>query len=757
VYILYVEDDPFDVELTTHALEHSSPMHRVESVPTIQAARERLDVAAEHYDLLMIDLKLPDGSGMDLLGHVRSRALPVAVVVVTGAGDEETAAAVLKAGAEDYLIKGVDTLNNLDAVLQGALQRFRTERIRRARVLNILYVDPSPEEFELVRLHLSRFAPNLQITPLASAAALYAQLGRERYDALVVEYRLPDANALDLLKELYQIRRLDLPVLVVTGSGNEDVAAQSLKLGAADYLVKTAGYVFRLPSAIENAVARAQLAQEQVVLRESEARFRRLAENAPDMVYRLLLRPETRFDYVSPVAAKMIGYTPEEHYADGNLITRITHPDDTMLLDRIISGSARQGETILMRWTRKDGRLIWVEQRISYVFNLDGEVVAVEGIARDVTGQRETEAEMQEQIQRLASLRSIDQAISNSFDLNLVLVVLIDKVISELKVDAASIMLYNPVRQQLEHSAGAGYRSRLVDSLTLRIGDAYAGLAMYERRLIQFPAPELPQPGRSMARLMTEEGFLSGVCTPLITKGEVKGVLQVFNRSRLDAEAGWLGFLEVLASQAAIAIDNAEMFHQLQRSNQDLKQTYDAMLEGWVRAMELREQRRGGHNYAVARQTLALAEKMGVRGEELADIRRGALLHDIGNLGVPEAILNKQGTLTEEEWAIIRQHPRMALDLLASIPSLDVVTQIPYAHHEKWDGSGYPRGLAGEYIPFSARIFAVVDVWDALLSEKSYRPAWSKDAARVYLSAQSGKHFDPGVVDVFLKMVKDEV
>jgi HD-GYP domain-containing protein (c-di-GMP phosphodiesterase class II) len=406
-----------------------------------------------------------------------------------------------------------------------------------------------------------------------------------------------------------------------------------------------------------------------------------------------------------------------------------------------------------MRWLRKDGRTIWVEQRVSYAYNLEGEIVAIEGVARDVTGQREVEAEMQQQIQRLASLRSIDQAISNSFDLNLVLVVLIDKVTSELKVDAASILLYNPVNQLLEHSAGSGYRSRLADTFSMRIGEAYAGQAMYERRMIQFPSEDLPPPSRSTARLMEEEGFSAGVCAPLITKGEVKGVLQIFSRKGLKAEPNWLGFLEVLSSQAAIAIDNAEMFQQLQRSNQDLKVAYDAMLEGWVRALELREHGQVGQNRAVTRLTLELAEKMGVSGEELGNIRRGALLHDIGKLGIPDAILLKSGPLSDEEWLVVRQHPRMALDLLAPIPSLDKAIHIPYSHHERWDGSGYPRGLKGEHIPLAARLFAPVDVWDAMTSPRPHRPARSKEEALAYIRDQSGRHFDPAVVEVFLKLV----
>jgi PAS domain S-box-containing protein/putative nucleotidyltransferase with HDIG domain len=453
----------------------------------------------------------------------------------------------------------------------------------------------------------------------------------------------------------------------------------------------------------------------------------------------------------------MIGYSPEEHYADPDLMFKLVHPDDLALFERVRAGGVRTGEAILMRWVHKDGRVIWVEQRTTNVYDPAGEIVAIEGIARDVTGQREIEAEMQRQLQRLASLRSIDQAISNSFDLNLVMMVLIDKVTSELKVDAASILLFNPINQMLEHSAGSGYRSRLVDSTVVRIGEAYAGLSMYERRMIQFPSPDLPAPSRDTARLMAEEGFSSGVCAPLITKGEVKGVLQVFSRTMIKPVASWLGFLEVLTSQAAIAIDNAELFRHLQRSNQDLKTAYDSMLEGLVRAMDARFHEAKNHSRSVTRLALELAETMHVSSEDLGNIRRGALLHDIGQLALPDAILLKPGPLTAEEWRIMRQHPRLALEMLSPITTLAKVMEIPYAHHEKWDGSGYPRGSKGEHIPFSARLFAVVDVWDSMTADRPYRPALSAIEAQTYIREQSGKHFDPDVVTAFLKKRADVV
>ena len=756
--ILYVEDDALDVDLTLRELGRSAPQHHVESAGSLNEARALLNRDQEKpYDLVMVDLNLPDGFGVELLSEIRAKGYPTAVVMVTGQGDQETAAAVLKSGAEDYIVKAQDYLKYLPATLENAYQRFHNERVRRSRPLRVLYIDPNYESVDQIRRHLTRYAPHIQIQPVSSSAEAFDCLPDcdpvAGIDAIVTDNRLPDSSALDFLKEILQVRGLSIPVLVVTGRGSEEIATQTLKLGAADYLVKNPGYLYQLPSMIEHAISRTQLAHEQAALRESEARFRRLAENAPDWIFRIVLKPVRHYDYVSPVALRFLGYSPEEFYNDPDQGLKLMHPQDRAAYQKLLDGRMPPGKPVVLRMIHKDGRLIWAEHRLTYVHHPNGELLAIEGIARDVTGQREVEAEMQRQLQRFASLRSIDQAISNSFDLNLVMVVLIDKVTSELKVDAAMILMYNPVNQMLEYSAGSGFSSRLVHDFGVRIGEAFAGLAMYDRRVIQFPAPDLPPPSRDTARLMTEEGFVSGLCSPLITKGEVKGVLQIFSKTQLSVEESWMGFLEVLSSQAAIAIDNAALFERLQRTNQDLRIAYDATLEGWVRTMELRDKEIRGHNQRVTEMALDLAEYLHVNPEELSNIRRGALLHDIGKMGIPDAILLKPGPLSEDEWKIMRQHPRFAFELLAPIPYLDRALEIPYCHHEHWDGSGYPRGLKGDNIPFSARLFAVVDVWDILCSKQVYRPAWPRDRALEFIREQAGLKFDPAVVIAFLSLL----
>jgi len=314
--------------------------------------------------------------------------------------------------------------------------------------------------------------------------------------------------------------------------------------------------------------------------------------------------------------------------------------------------------------------------------------------------------------------------------------------------------------QTLEYAAGRGFRTAALRHTRLRLGEGHAGRAALERRIVSIADLRQARDAFERAKLLDSENFVSYFGAPLVAKGQIKGVLEIFCRAPLPPlpsagggrEGGeWLSFLEALATQAAIAIDNAELFENLQRSNMELALAYDTTLEGWARALELRDYETEGHSRRVTDMTLAIARAMGISEAALAHVRRGALLHDIGKMGIPDTILLKSDKITDEEWEIMRKHPVYAYELLSPIRHLRPVLDIPYCHHEKWDGTGYPQGLKGEQIPLAARIFAVVDVWDALLSERPYRPAWSQEKALEYIQEQAGKHFDPQVVEVFTK------
>ncbi len=356
-------------------------------------------------------------------------------------------------------------------------------------------------------------------------------------------------------------------------------------------------------------------------------------------------------------------------------------------------------------------------------------------------------------MERIETLRIIDQAISSSLDLNVTLNVLLNQVMDQLGADAAAVLTYQPELQTLKYFAGRGFRTTALQFTNLRLGQSHAGLAALERHPVFIADLGERETGFLRSPQFKSEGFVSYYSVPLLAKGQIMGVMEIFQRSRLHPDREWTSFARTMAGQAAIAIDNLGLFNKLQRSNVELTRAYDATIEGWARALELRDQEIEGHSRRVTKMTLRLAETLGVSQEQSSHIRRGALLHDIGKMGIPDAILQKQEPLTEEEWAIMRQHPVYSRQMLMGIEYLRPAIDIPYCHHEKWDGSGYPRGLEGERIPLAARIFAVVDVWDALTSERPYRDAWPEEEALAYIQEQAGKHFDPQVVEAFLKII----
>ena len=354
------------------------------------------------------------------------------------------------------------------------------------------------------------------------------------------------------------------------------------------------------------------------------------------------------------------------------------------------------------------------------------------------------------QLNRVEALHKIDDAINSSLDLEITTSILVEQVMNQLKVDAAAILLLNPVSETLEYINGRGFTTAALQHIRLPLGQGLAGRAAQDRQIVHIDDLSTHKEFFVASRLLKEEQFIEYYGVPLISKGNVKGLLEIFHRSRLKTNDSWFDFMETLAGQAAIAVDNIQLFDNLQTSNNELIMAYDATIEGWSRAMDLRDKETEGHTERVTAITVRLAKSLGIQGEELAHIRRGALLHDIGKMGIPDSILLKPGPLTDEEWIIMRRHPDYAFELISPITFLKPALDIPYCHHEKWDGSGYPRGLKGDQIPLSARLFAVADVWDALTSHRPYRVAWPESQTIEYIHTQSGKHFDPRAVEVFM-------
>ncbi|MFV1948836.1 MAG: PAS domain S-box protein [Anaerolineales bacterium] len=484
---------------------------------------------------------------------------------------------------------------------------------------------------------------------------------------------------------------------------------------------------------------------------EKISRFSQVFEGSLNEIY-LFDSDTLKFTQVNTAGQNNIGYTMEELY---ELTPFDIKPEVTAKSFEYLIAPLRKNETDRVIFEtvhkRKDGSLYNIEVHLQ-LMRYENEALFA-AIILDITERYQAELESKRYIRRLDALLNIDQAIMSSFDLQLTLNVILEHLMTQLAIDAVAVLIYHSDLQTLNFAQGRGFQTPALQYTDLRLGEGYAGEVGLQRDHIFIPDLNQAEGKFRKSPQFSQEEFVSYYGIPLLAKGKLVGVLEIFNRSPLDPEDEWVNYLRLLAGQIAIAIDNISLFNDLQRTNIDLTLSYDATIEGWARALELKDMETEGHSRRVVEVTLALSKRMGISGEKLRHIRRGALLHDIGKMGIPDAILQKPGKLSDEEWQIMKQHPVYAYEWLSRIEYLRPALDIPYYHHEKWDGSGYPRGLEGEQIPLAARIFAIVDVWDALTSDRPYRKAWPVKKILDHIREQSGIHFDPSVVDAFVEQV----
>ena len=356
--------------------------------------------------------------------------------------------------------------------------------------------------------------------------------------------------------------------------------------------------------------------------------------------------------------------------------------------------------------------------------------------------------------ERMGALMEVGSVINSSLGLKRVLDEVMDTLIVLMKAERGFLMLKDQSGDFQVRIARDAKHHDLKE-------EVFAISKTIVRRVVEHGEPVLTTNAQEDPRFDQQASvaafqLLSILCAPLKVKDVLIGVIYVDNRAHSGIfQTADLEMISSFANQAAVAIDNARLFDSLQASNKELEEAYQATLEGWVRALDLRDKETENHTRRVTAITEKLAAAMGIGGEELLNIKRGALLHDIGKMAIPDGILLKPGALTPEERLHIEKHPMYAYEMLNPIRFLQPALDIPFCHHEKWDGSGYPRRLKGEEIPLAARIFAVADVWDALVSNRPYRRGLEPRDVKERIRQQSGTHFDPQVVEAFLSL--DEI
>lgn len=460
-----------------------------------------------------------------------------------------------------------------------------------------------------------------------------------------------------------------------------------------------------------------------------------------------IIDSEWRYVYLNNAVIKQAG-KPREELLGRTMMESFPGIENTELfgvLQRVMH--ERKPEQMQNQFTYHDGRLGWFDLHIQ-PWLPDGIFI----LSLDVTPLKTALDHAEKRLERISTLRQIDRVITSGADLASVTHSILGYVSAALGVDAADMLLLEMPSLFLKQVSARGFRFDQLENLTLKIGAGIAGRAALEKRTIAVDDIAADKTF-TRSKLAQTEGFVSYFGTPLVSKGQILGVLECFHRQKKDYNQEWLDYFEILAGQAAIAVDHVKTFTDLGQTKLELLLAYENTIEGWASTLELRDIETKGHSQRVTDLTVRAAAQLGYGESELVQIQRGALLHDIGKLSIPDAILFKPGKLTEEEWQIMKQHPQVAYDILSKIEFLKPALDIPYCHHEKWDGSGYPRSLKGDAIPEPARIFAVVDVWDALCSDRPYRPRWSEDKVMEYIKEQSGTHFDPSAVAIFEKVI----
>lgn len=490
--------------------------------------------------------------------------------------------------------------------------------------------------------------------------------------------------------------------------------------------------------------------------------YRTLFEQSADAIF--ILDLQARHVEVNQRATDMLGYSREEFLQLSAADISVEVQQSFNVLSKLMEGEVIPSYERVFR--KKDGSLINVEPHITLLHDEDGQPFRIQSIVRDISERKSAELEIRNRTNELSSLYELSRSLAKANDLEMVLELVNQKTVESIHITFARIVMLEganlitrsvyPIRA-MEHDL-------LINSLQPIADMPFCRSVMEQDQPVILRSSN--QQVRSEERAYLLLNLAQTLCLiPLrihdfeSNSNRIFGLLIVGESRREEREPFTpekLRLARSIGDQAAIAINNVRLFNDLQRSNIELSRAYEATIAGWSAALDLRDKETEGHTQRVTEITFNLAKRMGFNEEELIHVRYGALLHDIGKMGIPDRILLKPNGLTEEETEIMRMHPIYAYQMLKPISYLDSALSIPYCHHEKWDGTGYPRGLQGEQIPRAAQIFAIVDVYDALTNDRPYRASWSREKTMEYICGLSGTHFNPQVVDAFVKMINEE-
>ena len=484
----------------------------------------------------------------------------------------------------------------------------------------------------------------------------------------------------------------------------------------------------------------------------------RLVEASPVAVA-LSTRSDARYLAANDEYLNLVGYSRDEMigYTAWELNVWLSAEDRRRLVRTI--RSQNKLHNLELRLRTRSGEIITTLVSAEAVLYRDQECIL--SMITDITDRKRTEELLQAGYHQLAVASSLARSLAETLEPGQIYEKL-SRVIHQVMphVSEVSVCLYHGTRKEIE-CVYWEMDQRLVDIRSLPalpLADPGRGTqseVIHTRQplLVHNLADRLRTASHIICVEPDEPVSQSGILAPMLADGQVLGVVMVQSLEQNHFTEKDVELLSLLSNTAGIALQNARLFSHLAEAHASQVDAFDRIIEGWGRAMEVRNREMEGHTRRVAEMAVALGQRLGLTDDQLVDLRRGSLLHDIGKMVIPDAILLKPGPLEPQEWEIMQQHPAYALHMLQPFHPSGAIQDVPLCHHERWDGEGYPSGLKGEEIPLFARIFSVVDVWDALTSERPYREAWTSQEAIEYIAMESGRRFDPQVVAQFLPMI----
>ncbi len=731
---LVIEDNPDDAFLLMHSMRSSFPTSEFFHV---QGKSELLDYLGSRTvdpTIILSDWSLPQFNGLAALDLIRDRGIDSPFIIVSGKIGEEAAIQAIKRGVFDYVLK--DNLARLPSSIEHALAAYESEK--QARKDNAL---------------IALQATALGVAPVAIAVlnpAGFIEWVNPAFESLT-GYETQEVLGLDSRSICFQMDCSSFETMLHDPSKRSEVVCTGIEK-------RKDGSLYceerRICPVIEpdDSISHFVVIRKDVTQSEQEKKVLAL-----EVVFSEVLRTAKTMEGLCQQVAGMFGTQFPEARTGVCLFSHGEAHVERWYGERPSesrdSGPVRLFKREIGTADEKIGSFV-VEYPIASPFDIDKLLADFCTRFESALQKMHSQKKIATQVGHISFLKLIGSTITTILDFESISNPLLERIREILDCDATSLYLIDKDSGTLVCRARCNFRSTMNGKISVPLGGKYVGIAAEEQRIVSVSDfSDLDESG-SFHQLIVRENFSSQHCAPILVGNKTIGVLEVFQRKPFAPTSDWLILFDAIATQTGLALDYNTIFADLQKAFMDLKVSYEATIDGWSRAMDFRDQETEGHSKRVTTLTTTLAVSLGLKGEKIEEIYRGALLHDIGKIGIPDSVLKKPGPLDEDEWKLMKRHPVIAYRMLENIPYLKNSLNIPLYHHEKWDGSGYPEGLQGEAIPIEARLFSVVDVYDALSSDRPYRGAWSMEKTVAYIREQSGRQFDPKVVKEFLAMLE---